>query len=158
MIKPSGNKELDKATTVALKQLERKPMFVKTIKEYLAKKDIDASIINEAVEILKNHNVLNDSRTTTEYGEYYQKSKKLGKHQLKGKLISKGAPAEDVDNYLATLSSNDEHDNCTSLLSKKFKSPHLVDHQKAVRYLSYKGYSYDIIQDAIAAYTNNKDD
>ncbi len=151
MVSDSKN-TYEKALLLALRHLERKPMFKRALSDLLMKKGFSSLDIEDVFSFLETKNLIDDRRTLKEYVHYYQNVKLLGFYQIKQKLLSKGAPIELVENGLGEIESSSEFDQCLALCSKKIKNKDPKNYPKAARYLAGKGYAYDVIQSALQRY------
>lgn len=96
--------------------------------------------------------LLDDKRYANEYIRSYLTNKNYSKAMVKYKLINKGIDSNIIDNTLLEYDDEIELENAKNIFDKKYDKEDLDDFdkkQKVYRYLSSKGFSYDVIKKVI---------
>lgn len=132
------------------KFLSVRPRSVHEIVLHLGKKGIDETQIQEIIKKLEKLKLVND----LEFAQWWVSQRKTFRPRslrlIKLELRQKGIAKEIIDS-LTPL--QDESQDATRLLAKKWpawiKFGHQKAREKAVRYLSSRGYNWDIAKDAI---------
>ena len=144
--------EKDTAFDKALTHLSATLKTEKQISDFLAKKGYLPAVIDYVLEKLRSYNFLNDR----EYAEAYVESaaKRKGGRLIKMELRLKGIADESIDDALGALNETEELETAKALLLKymRGKTADAPTLQKAYRHLMGKGFSYDVIKDALSAY------
>lgn len=144
--------EKDTAFDKALTHLSATLKTEKQISDFLSKKGYLPAVIDYVLEKLRTYNFLNDR----EYAETYVQSvaKRKGGRLIKMELRSKGIDDESIENALSSLDETDELETAKTLLLKymRGKKADVPTLQKAYRHLMGKGFSYDVIKEALSAY------
>ncbi|MBQ2701457.1 MAG: RecX family transcriptional regulator [Clostridia bacterium] len=150
--------EKDTAFDKALTHLSATLKTEKQISDFLAKKGYLPAVIDYVLEKLRSYNFLNDR----EYAETYVQSvaKRKGGRLIKMELRSKGIDEESIENALSSLDETDELETAKTLLLKymRGKTADVPTLQKAYRHLMGKGFSYDVIKEALSAYGEMDED
>lgn len=120
------------------------------------RRDIDDEVvINRVISHYEKLSLLDDDRYAKEYIEYSLNSKLYSKNFIKYKLNSKGISNNISQKYLEQYDDDIEIKNIIALIDKKYKFKDINEDtvkQKLYRYLSSKGFSFDIIKRAINEY------
>jgi regulatory protein len=109
---------------------------------------------NDEVDTLLDHlqekNWLSDNRFTEEWVR--QRSIRYGRQRLQYELKQKGVAAELIESSLDAYS-EDELERARQVWQKKYGTPALTlqDKAKQMRFLQYRGYSWDIIRQIVEA-------
>lgn len=143
----------------ALRYLSLRPRTIQEMHSYLFKKskNKDNQWTKEEIQTiithLKEENELNDMAFIDWYVQARPEKKYKSTFALTRELTSRGISDQLIQEYFSTHPLN-EHEQAYQLLQKKW---HTYQHeekqkkyQKASRFLASKGYSYDIIRNAIA--------
>ena len=150
--------EKDTAFDKALTHLSATLKTEKQISDFLSKKGYLPAVIDYVLEKLRSYNFLNDR----EYAETYVQSvaKRKGGRLIKMELRSKGIDEESIENALSSLDETDELETAKTLLLKymRGKTADVPTLQKAYRHLMGKGFSYDVIKEALSAYGEMDED
>ena len=150
--------EKDTAFDKALTHLSATLKTEKQISDFLAKKGYLPAVIDYVLEKLRSYNFLNDR----EYAETYVQSavKRKGGRLIKMELRSKGIADESIENALSSLDEADELETAKTLLLKymRGKTADVSTLQKAYRHLMGKGFSYDVVKEALSAYGEMDED
>lgn len=137
----------------ALKTIERTFKTEKEVIEKLKEKGYDENAINKSIEFLKQYNFLNDFN----YAKAYIKDKlnSIGSQKIKYTLIRKGISKEIIEELLADSDKDNEKNTAYNLAKKKLdvirkkESDNYKISGKLYRYLTSRGYEYDIVNEVV---------
>lgn len=144
--------DYEKAKNKALNSLSKVEKSEKKIREKLSA-DFDEEVIEEVVEFLKKHELVDDERFAEMIVSNDLKFKRVGKNRIKQNLYTKGIKREYIESAISDIDSDVELENAIYLAKKRL--PRIKDKDinkvknKLYQHLSYKGFSYDIIKSAI---------
>lgn len=144
--------EFGKFYNKALKFLSYRPRSEKEIKDKLKRKKASEEIINKIILRLKKNNFLNDEEFVKWWIEqranFKPRSLKLIKIELGQKGIDKELIEETIDHLPSTI---DDLESAKKLIEKRLPRYKNLSRdekfQKVARFLSSKGFSYDIIKE-----------
>ncbi|MEK7502329.1 MAG: regulatory protein RecX [Patescibacteria group bacterium] len=144
--------ELDKFYNKALRFLSFRPRSEYEVKQNLSKKKASENIISKVVSRLKKNNFLNDEEFVKWWIEQRTRFKPRSVRLIKIELKQKGIDKDLIDQIIDDLSLTiDDLSSAKKLMEKrarKYKGlPREEKFQKIARYLSSKGFSYDIIKE-----------
>ncbi len=144
--------DYEKAKNKALNSLSKVEKSEKKIREKLSA-DFDEEVIEEVVEFLKKHELVDDERFAEMIVSNDLSFKRVGKNRIKQNLYTKGIKREYIESAISDIDSDVELENAIYLAKKRL--PRIKDKDinkvknKLYQHLSYKGFSYDIIKSAI---------
>ena len=144
--------EKNTAFDKALTHISATQKTEKQMREFLQGKGYLPSVIDYVVEKLRSYNFLNDGQYAEAYVESL--SKRKGSKLLRMELRGKGVSDAEIDAALDTLPMEREEETAKALLEKYMRGK-ICDKttmQKAYRYLLGKGYDYEVIKSALAAF------
>ena len=144
--------EFEKFYNKALRFLSYRPRSEKEIRDKLLGKKASEEIINKVISRLKENNFLNDEEFVKWWIEqranFKPRSLKLIKMELRQKGIDKDLIDQIIDDLSLTI---DDLETAKKLINKRLsrykKLSREEKFQKIARYLSSKGFSYDIIKE-----------
>jgi regulatory protein len=146
-LKPEGNPDFDRALLISLRYLQSRDRLQKEVENKLNEKDFSQEIIDQVINYLIQARFVNDERYVELFIESKSRIRGYGPHRLKQDLYRKGAPVELVDKYLSQMEPEDQLSKAIHLLQKKYTNG--APYEKAARYLYGKGYSSEVIKEAI---------
>ncbi|MBI5349678.1 MAG: RecX family transcriptional regulator [Chloroflexi bacterium] len=147
-IKKSDDSEM--AFEKAVKFISYRPRSEKEVRQNLKKKEIEAGLIDEAVQRLKRVGLLNDEQFAQMWVESRSHSKPKGRRVLKIELRQKGLSREAVD--AAVAGTNDEEVArrlAASRAPRLKKLPKIEFRRKLGSYLARRGINYEIILEVV---------
>ncbi|MBI5054484.1 MAG: RecX family transcriptional regulator [Chloroflexi bacterium] len=147
-IKKSDDSEM--AFEKAVKFISYRPRSEKEVRQNLKKKEIEAGLIDEAVQRLKRVGLLNDEQFAQMWVESRSHSKPKGRRALKIELRQKGLSREAVD--AAVAGTNDEEVArrlAASRAPRLKKLPKIEFRRKLGSYLARRGINYEIILEVV---------
>ncbi len=142
------NTALDKALTHISATMKTE----KQIRDFLAKKGYLPPVIDYVVEKMRDYAFLDDGAYASAYVE--SAAKRKGGRLIKMELRNKGVPESEIDDALDLLDEEQELSSASAILQKymRNKPSNTATLQKAYRYLTGKGFSYEIIKSALRQY------
>lgn len=118
------------------------------VRNKLYKSSRNTSYIEKVINYFKKLNVLDDEKYAKDYIDYSIYIKRNSINYTKNKLYEKGIQSNISNIYLREIDDDVEYQNAIYVFKKKYKDKDISDinvKNKITRYLSYKGYTYDII-------------
>lgn len=119
----------------------------KQLKDYLVLKGYSFSVVEEAIEKLKEYGYLNDEYYAKTYAEMLNKTK--GKLYIKQQLKAKGINGEIIE----SLNLQDDETACKEICQKWLKNKILPlekkDKEKLFRFLLSRGFGYETINSVV---------
>ncbi|MDO4594124.1 MAG: regulatory protein RecX [Tissierellia bacterium] len=144
------NNDYNMAKKKALDYLNYCPRTTFEIINKLKKEKYNQNIIDEVIKFLNKYNLLDDKKYIEDYINDKMTFNRMSKKKIAFNLKSKGLDSYLVDTLLNEVDEKIEYENCLYLLKKKIRGDLSFQmKQKAYRYLTYRGFSYDIISDCI---------
>jgi regulatory protein len=132
--------------------LSFRPRSEKEIKDYLRKKKADDLTVKRIIDNLRQNKFINDLEFAKWWIEQRTKIKPRSNRVIKFELLQKGISKELVEE-LIRASDLTEFDRALDLANKKIKKYEKLEKNKAyeiiVRFLSSKGFEWDIIKEVI---------
>ena len=141
----------------AIDYISRKKCCKKMLSDYLKKKDFDNKAIDYAIQKLSDYRYIDDEDYARCYIEYYGNGK--GRQKLAYELKNKGIDPDIIEKY--NKDDQKELKDCIILSEKFMKNKDISDiktKQKLIRHLLYKGFNYNIIQNALAKFNINEEE
>lgn len=139
-----------KCKNASLKMIEKSHKTEKQIIDKLVQKEYEDTIIQRAIDFLKQYNFIDDEK----YAQMYIKDKisSKGKNKIKYELINKGISEDIINEKLKYVDEALEQSSALKLAEKKYAL--LIKSERDIRninrklreYLFGKGYNLDVIQ------------
>jgi regulatory protein len=152
--------ESEKATALdkAMRRLAASSKTEKQIREFLTGKGFLPAVCDYAVEKLKDYKFLDDGDYAKSYVEYA--AKKKGSRLIRMELRGKGISEEEIDEAIDGIEEEDELTAVCALFEKymKGKTADKATLAKAARYLTGKGFGYDVIKEALSSYGETEEE
>lgn len=134
--------------------LSRKDYTAFEITQKMLKHQPDSDIVDKVISKLKEVNYINDERRATSIANSYLKKEAPAK--LKQRLSMKGVDKETIQSVIEEVSSPElELETALKLLQRKFKHYDKEVYPKYTSHLSMRGFSWNIISQAIDHFKNN---
>lgn len=140
--------EREKAFTWAVDYICKYLPVEKQIKNKLYEKKYHKDVVDYVIDKCKEYGYINDFEFAKSY--VYQSRNIKGKMRIKTDLIQKGISSEIIDEVLEEYV---DEDGCLTQAKKRLRDKDISDNKvylSLLRYLQYRGYSYDEINRAIA--------
>ena len=136
----------------ALYYLKASDKTEKEVRRKLRESLYPEELIDYALDFLKSHDFINDSRYAENYAD--EKKGRASKREILQKLRMKGVAREEIERIAEGISDEDEYDICRRILEKYIRGRDIKDYKeraRAWRYLASKGYSHEAIEKALGA-------
>ncbi len=136
----------------ALYYLKASDKTEKEVRRKLRESLYPEELIDYALDFLKSHDFINDSRYAENYAD--EKKGRASKREILQKLRMKGVAREEIERIAEGISDEDEYDICRRTLERYTRGRDLGDPKekaRAWRYLISKGYSHEAIEKALGA-------
>ncbi|WP_158589245.1 RecX family transcriptional regulator [Atopobacter sp. AH10] len=139
--------------TLAMRYLERRLRTEQEVRDHLKEESEDLDRIERIVAQIKEMGYINDLVYAESYVRTQMRVQKLGPKAISRELIKKGVPLEDVQKAEGEYKKEIQLANAVYLAGKTARSKKSLSdrqiHQKMQEHLIKKGYSSDVIQEAI---------
>lgn len=146
--------DVRKAYNRALHYLSRRMRSEGEVRTYLLEKEIDAPIIQEVILKLYHYQFLNDEQYAIAYVRTQMNTTDKGsiviKRELKERGVNDGLIEKALQEYSYEAQLETAQKLCVKMVNKNKKDSNLVLKQKIEQMLVRKGYSFEIISDALA--------
>jgi regulatory protein len=138
------------AFEAALAALGRKERTTRELALWLEGRGFDRGQIDGALQRLLGSGVLDDERFARRYAEDKRELSCWGPERIRGALVARGVPSEAVEAALAKDSHRDQLDRAREALARRGRSLKAsADHQRALEYLTRRGYDYETAYEAV---------
>ncbi len=138
--------ELGKAYDKALNYISIRDRSEKEINDYLYKKQYAQEIIKEVISKLENLGLIDDVKFVHTWIQW-RASKLSSKIKIRQELMQKGIDSQIINEALASIDETEEVAKAKELADKY--AYRYDSRQKLMAYMSRRGYSYDVIRQAI---------
>jgi regulatory protein len=148
--------DYERGLSYAIDCIARGPKTVKEIRDKLKVKTVRDEAADRIIARLKELNYLDDERYAADYAESYGESK--GKLRIRQELYQKGIKSAYIDAALQEM--GDELSAAKALSEKYLKGRKCEgkEREQLIRYLAGRGYSFDLIRDALKSLGGEADD
>ncbi len=137
--------DMEKTLHLAVRYLGYRPRSEQEVNDYLKKKQYDKKIISKIIALLKRHDYLNDETFARLFVESRKRRNPKSKFALGYELKQKGISSDIRETVLKDY--KDNHMAIKALGSKLGQWQHLdleKKKKKALNYLRYRGFGYDV--------------
>ncbi|MBU2701924.1 regulatory protein [Sporomusaceae bacterium BoRhaA] len=107
--------------------------------------------IESAIEKLKSYGFINDQELARAYFNKYVTSDKMGFYLIRAKLKQKKFTSEVVEECLSHYNHDEAFHQAFNLAKRHFSAAALQDKAKIIRYLTYRGFSSEVVQKTLTA-------
>lgn len=148
--------ENKKAERAAYYYLGFRPRTIKEMQNYLLTKGYEAEIVQRIINKLIAERYLDDEEFARQWVAERLRLKQKGPFVLREELRQKGVEQSLIEKALGFLEDEEQLEACLRIAQKKWnqlknkEAETFVQRQKLMIYLQRKGYSFDIIQSAVA--------
>ena len=145
--------EMLRCNNSAIRIIERNYKTEKEVRNKLIEKGYNENAINNAIDFLQKYNFLNDNTYTKMYVK--DKLNSQGSNKIKYTLMKKGISKEMIEEELQNIDRDDEKKVAMELAQKKLSSIKKSENDKykisgkLYRFLTSKGYNYDIVKETV---------
>ena len=120
------------------------------LEKLLKDNDFDADAINKTIEFLKSYKLIDDKAYVKSFINDKSNISKWSRNKIRYALRSKKIDDQLIETYLSYISDDEEFQKAYDFAVKKSRGKTDYDNkQKVYRYLSSKGFEYDIISRVI---------
>lgn len=120
------------------------------LEKLLKDNDFDTDVINKTIEFLKSYKLIDDKSYVKSFINDKSNISKWSRNKIRYALRSKKIDDQLIETYLSYISDEEEFQKAYDFVIKKSRGKTDYDtKQKVYRYLSSKGFEYDIISKAI---------
>ena len=120
------------------------------LEKLLKDNDFDTDVINKTIEFLKSYKLIDDKAYVKSFINDKSNISKWSKNKIRYALRSKKIDDQLIETYLSYISDEEEFQKAYDFAVKKSRGKTDYDtKQKVYRYLSSKGFEYDIISRVI---------
>lgn len=149
---------LKRAKLRAMHLLTDMPRTEKGLREKLKQNQYPEDLIDQTMDYVSSFGYLNDLRYAENYIDLHKKQK--SKKELRGALLQKGVPSEQIDFAFESFYDGEEELEAIQTLIRKKRVDvlHATDEQlqKLYGYLGRKGFRYEQIRKAVEALENSE--
>lgn len=136
--------EISKALARTYDLLARRPRSRQELERYLSQKGYDPSVSERVLVRLSQNGLVDDEAFAGQWVD--ERIRSRSRHQLIQELRQKGVDPVVVEAVLAEVAPDDEYAAVKRLIEKRLRGSRLNDRQATIRYLSTKGFSYDLVK------------
>ena len=120
------------------------------LEKLLKDNDFDTDVINKTIEFLKSYKLIDDKAYVKSFINDKSNISKWSRNKIRYALRSKKIDDKLIETYISNIPDEDEFQKAYDFAIKKSRGKTDYDtKQKVYRYLSSKGFEYDIISKAI---------
>lgn len=142
--------EFNRAKESALNSIEFSAKTESEIKNKLKRKNFTEETIEKILKFLSDYNLTNDEMYVKNYINDKIKFQRYSKRKIFYNLSVKGLDKKLISRFLDDVPYSIEYENAMYLAEKKAKNDYSYENKKKVyNYLSYRGFSYDIINECL---------
>ncbi|MCI5839976.1 MAG: regulatory protein RecX [Peptoniphilaceae bacterium] len=142
--------EFNRAKESALNSIEFSAKTESEIKNKLKRKNFTEETIEKILKFLSDYNLTNDEIYVKNYINDKIKFQRYSKRKIFYNLSAKGLDKKLISRFLDDVPYSIEYENAMYLAEKKAKNDYSYENKKKVyNYLSYRGFSYDIINECL---------
>ena len=151
--------ELQRALDAAYRYLGRRDRTEAEVRQRLEQAGTATAVLNEAIAILVEQHVLDDTRYARLFVEDKRNLEQWGADRIRRTLASRGIDRELIEQALSTedLEGGGELERAVELLRTRFRSPprDRKERDRALGVMLRKGYDSEVAIDALAAYARD---
>lgn len=145
----------DDCFKVVLQMLRRAAQTESQMREKLGRQQFEEPIIQATIEKLIQLGLINDEKYAHDYVAYRTRTSPLGKYNLSMHLIKKGIHKDVAREAALDLTREEEEQIVHQMMQKKLRTlsryPKEEQKNKLMRFLASRGFSIDVILNAIKA-------
>ncbi|WP_373895380.1 recombination regulator RecX [Virgibacillus natechei] len=153
---------IHKSYTQAINFLSYRMRTKKEIHDYLVKKEVDEEHITQIMERLTKENLLNDAQFAEMFVSTRMNTSTKGPMLIKRELIEKGVSTQLASEAVEQYPYDIQYENISKWIEKKITTGKKDSFRKQVQQLQatlmQKGFTQDVIKDALADINDQKDD
>jgi regulatory protein len=148
----------DEALELALRALGQRERSSAELARWLAGRGVASDEVERTVAQLEELGELDDARFAHRYAEDKRELAGWGAERIRGALLERGVPPEDIEAALAADGPPQQAERAAALLVRRGETLATErDRARALGYLTRKGYPYEIAHEAIRSFERASD-
>lgn len=142
--------EFNRAKNIALSKISYAQKTSFEVEKILKENDLSSDSIEKTIDFLNDYGILNDELYVKSYVSDKHNIARWAKNKISYSLKAKKINEDLINTYLDQISDEDEYENAYNFALKKARNDFSIENkQKVYRYLSGKGFDFDIINKVV---------
>lgn len=142
--------EFNRAKNIALSKISYAQKTSFEVEKILKENDFSSDSIEKTIDFLNDYGILNDELYVKSYVSDKHNIARWAKNKISYSLKAKKINEDLINTYLDQISDEDEYGNAYNFAVKKARNDFSIESkQKVYRYLSGKGFDFDIINKVV---------
>lgn len=142
--------EFNRAKNIALSKISYAQKTSFEVEKILKENDLSSDSIEKTIDFLNDYGILNDELYVKSYVSDKHNIARWAKNKISYSLKAKKINEDLINTYLDQISDEDEYENAYNFAVKKARNDFSIENkQKVYRYLSGKGFDFDIINKVV---------
>lgn len=142
--------EFNRAKNIALSKISYAQKTSFEVEKILKENDFSSDSIEKTIDFLNDYGILNDELYVKSYVSDKHNIARWTKNKISYSLKAKKINEDLINTYLDQISDEDEYGNAYNFAVKKARNDFSIESkQKVYRYLSGKGFDFDIINKVV---------
>lgn len=142
--------EFNRAKNIALSKISYAQKTSFEVEKILKENDFSSDSIEKTIDFLNDYGILNDELYVKSYVSDKHNIARWAKNKISYSLKAKKINEDLINTYLDQISDEDEYENAYNFAVKKARNDFSIENkQKIYRYLSGKGFDFDIINKVV---------
>lgn len=142
--------EFNRAKNIALSKISYAQKTSFEVEKILKENDFSSDSIEKTIDFLNDYGILNDELYVKSYVSDKHNIARWAKNKISYSLKAKKINEDLINTYLDQISDEDEYENAYNFAVKKASNDFSIENkQKVYRYLSGKGFDFDIINKVV---------
>lgn len=142
--------EFNRAKNIALSKISYAQKTSFEVEKILKENDFSSDSIEKTIDFLNDYGILNDELYVKSYVSDKHNIARWTKNKIRYSLKAKKINEDLINTYLDQISDEDEYENAYNFAVKKARNNFSIENkQKVYRYLSGKGFDFDIINKVV---------
>lgn len=142
--------EFNRAKNIALSKISYAQKTSFEVEKILKENDFSSDSIEKTIDFLNDYGILNDELYVKSYVSDKHNIARWAKNKISYSLKAKKINEDLINTYLDQISDEDEYENAYNFAVKKARNDFSIENkQKVYRYLSGKGFDFDIINKVV---------
>ncbi len=142
------NSQIGKAYDRTIRLISMRPRSQWEIEDYLKRKGYDEDVTRSVLAKLAKLELVDDTKFAQQWVQWRLNSSNRSRRQLYAELLQKRIDRELIEEVLAELDPETELAQIRALIERKARQ--YPDRQKLMAFLARKGFSYDLIKQALS--------
>lgn len=142
--------EFNRAKNIALSKISYAQKTSFEVEKILKENNFSSDSIEKTIDFLNDYGILNDELYVKSYVSDKHNIARWTKNKISYSLKAKKINEDLINTYLDQISDEDEYENAYNFAVKKARNDFSIENkQKVYRYLSGKGFDFDIINKVV---------